>query len=215
MPQSAVNKPVRPEESVGGPLQWEYILSRLIGKAYTATLVKVNEVLPGGIGPVGFLSATDLIQQTNGNNEGVPNVPMENMPYFRLQGGANAIVIDPKPGDIGIAIFANQDLTVAKQNKQEGPPPSLRTHDVSDGLYIGGLLNGAPAQWIRFLDSGINITSTGPVSVDATVLQVNCPIISTADITDKTSSMQDMRDQYNQHAGHLPSGGATPSVPME
>jgi hypothetical protein len=214
MSQSVV-KPIRPEESVGGALQWEYILSRLIGKTYTATLVKVNDVKPGGVGPVGFLSATDLIQQTDGNNDGIANEPMENMPYFRLQGGANAIVIDPKPGDIGIALFARRDITVAKQNKSEGPPPSLRTHDVSDGLYIGGILNGAPSQWIRFLDSGVNITSTGPLSVDATVLQVNCPIISTGDITDKTNSMQAMREQYNTHIGHAPSGGSSPSVPME
>lgn len=214
MSQSVV-KPIRPEESVGGALQWEYILSRLIGKTYTATLVKVDDVKPGGVGPVGFLSATDLIQQTDGNNDGIANEPMENMPYFRLQGGANAIIIDPKPGDIGIALFARRDITVAKQNKSEGPPPSLRTHDVSDGLYIGGILNGAPSQWIQFLDSGINIKATAAVTIDATLLQVNCPVVSTGDITDKTNSMQAMREQYNAHIGHAPSGGSSPSVPME
>jgi hypothetical protein len=214
MPPS-VAKPFRAEDSSGGPLETEFILERLIGRAYTITLVKVGEVQAGGTGPVGFLSATDLIQQMDGNNQGIPNVPMENLPYFRLQGGANAIIIDPKPGDIGLAAFARRDITVTKQNKTEGPPPSLRTHDVSDGLYLGGLLNGAPSQWIQFLDSGIHIKATAAVTIDATLLQVNCPITSTGDITDHTSSMQDMRDQYNAHIGHTPTGGATPSVPME
>lgn len=211
--QPSVAKPFTPEQSVGGPREWEAIIERLIGKTYTITLAKVVAVAAGSTGPVGFLSATDLIQQTDGNNDGIPNVPMENIPYFRLQGGANAVIIDPKPGDIGLIAFARRDITVTKQNREEGPPPSLRTNDVSDGLYLGGLLNGAPTQWIQFLDSGINIKATAPVVIDATLLQVNCPIKSTADITDHTGSMQTMRDQYNQHTGHF-NANNTPNVPM-
>lgn len=213
--QPSVAKPFTAEQSVGGPREQEAIIERMIGRAYTISLVKVDSVIPGAAGPVGYLSATDLIQQIDGNNDGIPNVPMENIPYFRLQGGGNAIIIDPKPGDIGLIAFARRDITVTKQTKEEGPPPSLRTHDVSDGLYIGGLLNGAPSQWIHFLDAGVHIKSTAPVTIDATLLQVNCPIISTGDITDHTSSMQTMRDQYNAHIGHAPSGGSSPSVPME
>lgn len=162
--QPSVVKPFTAEESVGGPRELEYILTRLIGKAYTATLVKVNEVQEGKTGPVGLLHATDLIQQMDGNNDGIPNVPMRNLPYFRLQGGANAVIIDPKPGDIGLAVFAQRDISQLKQSREEGPPPSLRTHDVSDGLYIGGLLNGEPSQWIHFLDSGIDIVATGKIT---------------------------------------------------
>lgn len=209
----SVAKPFRAEDSSGGAMELDFILSRFIGRTYTVTLVKVNDVVPGGTGPVGFLSATDLIQQMDGNNQGIPNVPMENLPYFRLQGGTNAIIIDPQQGDIGLAVFAQRDITDTIQTKDEGPPPSLRTHDVSDGLYIGGLLNGAPSQWIQFLDSGISIKATAAVTIDATLLQVNCPIQSTADITDHVSSMQTMRTQYNEHTGHT-AGGSTPSVPM-
>lgn len=214
MPPS-VAKPITPEQSVGGPRELEFIIERMIGKFYTISLVKVVGVQAGGTGPVGFLSAVDLLQQVDGSNNGIPNEPMEGIPYFRLQGGGNAVIIDPKPGDIGLAAFCRRDITVLKQSKEEGPPPSLRINDVSDGLYIGGLLNGAPTQWIRFLDSGIDIQSTGALTVDATLLQVNCPIKSTGDITDHTNSMQVMRDQYNAHIGHTPTGGTTPSVPME
>lgn len=225
--QPSVVNPATPEQSVGGPREWEFILERLIGKAYTISLVKVDEVAPGATGPVGFLSATDLIQQMDGNNDGIPNEPMKGLPYFRLQGGANAIIIDPKPGDIGLAAFARRDISALKQSKAEGPPPSLRTHDVSDGLYLGGLLNGAPTQWIHFLDSGVHIKSTSSLTVDATVMQVNCPIKATgdissdanilaaADVSDALGSMQVMRDQYNAHIGHVPSSNVTPSVPME
>lgn len=296
--QQSVAKPFSAEQSVGGPAQWEFLVERLLGRAYTLTLVRVNEVQlsrsiaklefsgaagdtvpagsvalddegnewataqaskigdglvtavcgtpgaiaadpntitmlarpipgvaavtnpqaaePGGAtGPVGFLSATDLTQQMDGNNQGIPNVPMEGIPYFRYQGGANAVILDPKPGDIGLCAFARRDISQLKDSKQEGPPPSLRQMDVSDGLYIGGFLNGAPQQWIQFLDSGINIRATAAITIDATLLQVNCPIISTGDITDHTSSMQTMRDQYNAHEGHTLPGGAPPNVPME
>lgn len=213
-----LNKPFRPEETVEGPLQMEAIILKMMGRNYTATIVRVDEVQAGGAGPVGFLTATDLLQQMNGNNEGIPNAPMVNMPYFRLQGGANAIVIDPKPGDIGIAIFARRDISEAKRSKTQGPPPSLRQFDQSDGLYIGGLLNGAPSQFIHFLESGIHIQATGEITMDCTLLQVNAPIKSTGNITDNSGTqpqtMASMRAVYNSHThpGGNPTG--TPNQEM-
>lgn len=168
-----LNKPFRPEETVDGPLQMEAIILKMMGRNYTATIVRVDEVQAGGAGPVGFLTATDLLQQMNGNNEGIPNAPLAGLPYFRLQGGANAVIIDPKPGDLGIAIFARRDISEAKRNKTQGPPPSLRQFDPSDGLYIGGILNGAPSQFIHFLESGVNIQSTGTVNINSPELTHN------------------------------------------
>lgn len=208
-----LNKPFRPEETAGGPLQIEAIILKMMGRNYTATIVRVDSVQAGATGPVGFLTATDLLQQTDGNNQGIPNQPLNNMPYFRLQGGANAVIIDPKPGDIGIAIFARRDISEAKSSKQEGPPPSLRQFDQSDGLYIGGLLNGAPSQFIHFLDSGIHIQATGEITMDCTLLQVNAPIKATGDITDNSGtqpqSMASMRAVYNSHTHPGDSGGTT------
>lgn len=166
MQQSTV-KPITAEESVEGARQWEYIISRMIGKAYTATLVRVTGVHGGGVEPVGFVDAIDLLQQVDGGGNGIPNVPMKNLPYFRLQGGGNAVIIDPKVGDIGIAVFAYRDISNTKKTKAEGVPASARTHDVSDGLYIGGLLNGAPSQYLHFLDSGVELVSAGGVTINA------------------------------------------------
>lgn len=209
-----LNKPFRPEETAGGPLQMEAIITKMMGRNYTATIVRVDSVQAGATGPVGFLTATDLLQQTDGNNQGIPNQPLNNMPYFRLQGGGNAVIIDPKPGDIGLAIFARRDISEVKRSKQEGPPPSLRQFDQSDGLYIGGLLNGAPSQFIHFLESGIHLQSTGIFTVDASLMQVNCGIKATGDITDNSAdqaqSMSSMRAVYNSHThNENDSGGPT------
>ena len=209
-----LNKPFRPEETAGGPLQMEAIITKMMGRNYTATIVRVDAVQAGATGPVGFLTATDLLQQTDGNNQGIPNQPLHNMPYFRLQGGGNAVIIDPKPGDIGLAIFARRDISEVKRSKQEGPPPSIRQFDQSDGLYIGGLLNGAPSQFIHFLESGVHLQSTGVFTVDASLMQVNCDIKATGDITDNSGdqaqSMASMRAVYNSHThNENDSGGPT------
>lgn len=185
-------------------MQEEAVITRLIGRVFTHTVVRVVSVEPGGPGPVGFLSAVDLVQQLDSLNQGIPNQPMHRLPYFRLQGGANAVIIDPKPGDIGLASFAMRDITNVKKTRDESAPPSRRQYDCSDGLYIGGFLNGAPSQFIEFLESGINVVATGPVRVttpdhlelesgsfklttgqaqiDAELLTINAPINSTGNV---------------------------------
>lgn len=215
MPQSAERKPFTPEQSVAGPMNQEAIISRLIGRVFTHTVVKIVKVYPGETGPVGFVDAINLIQQMDGNNDGIPNVPMYKLPYFRLQGGANAVIIDPKVGDIGLASFAMRDISKVKEDKTEGPPPSRREYDVSDGLYIGGFLNGAPSQYIHFLESGINIKSTGQVTMDCTKLRVNAPIESTADITDNvTGQNQNMRTMRTVYNSHTHASGPKPNQEM-
>ena len=200
---------------MSGPMNQEAIISRLIGRVFTHTVVKVVAVDAGAAGPVGFVDVINLVQQLDGNNDGIPNVPMYKLPYFRLQGGANAVIIDPKVGDIGLASFAMRDISKLKEDKTEGPPPSRREYDVSDGLYIGGFLNGAPSQYIHFLESGINIKSTGQVTMDCTKLRVNAPIESTADITDNvTGQNQNMRTMRTVYNSHTHASGPKPNQDM-
>lgn len=213
MPQSAERKPFTPEQAVSGARQQEAIISRLIGRTFTHTVVRVIAVDAGATGPVGFVDVVNLVQQLDANNQGIPNAPIYRLPYFRLQGGGNAVIIDPKVGDIGLASFAMRDITNVKKTRQEGPPPSRREYDGSDGLYIGGFLNGAPSQYIHFLESGINVVSTGQITMDCTKLRVNAPIEATGDITDRVDStglsMEGMRGTYNSHTHPGDSGGTT------
>lgn len=215
MSQSAGRRPFTPEQSVTGPMQQEAIIRRLIGRTFTHTVVRVVAVDAGVTGPVGFVDVTDMVQQLTADNTGIPSAVIHKLPYFRLQGGGNAVIIDPKVGDIGLASFAMRDISAVKKTKTEGPPPSRREYDVSDGLYIGGFLNGAPTQYIEFLESGINIVATGTVTattpaqvvLNCSQLTVNAPIVSTGTITDLVNttglSMSGMRDVYNEHTHAL------------
>lgn len=175
-------RPFTPEQSVAGAKQQEAIITRLIGRVFTHTLVKVVKVDAGGTGEVGFVNVVNLVQQLDANDEGIPNQPMYRLPYFRYQGGANAVILDPQVGDIGLAAFAMRDITKVKDTKSESAPPSRRQYDPSDGLYIGGFLNGAPKQFIEFLESGINITATGDVTI-STPANVNVEAGGDAEIT--------------------------------
>jgi hypothetical protein len=84
------------------------------------------------------------------------------------------VIIDPKVGDIGLCIFADRDISSVKANvaalrggKGSVTPGSGRRFDMADGLYVGGLLNGVPTQYVQFSASGINIVSPTKVTITA------------------------------------------------
>lgn len=127
----------------------------------------------GGVSPVGFVSLQPLVNQLDGYNNAEPHGPLYNVPYFRLQGGANAIIIDPQVGDIGFAGFADRDISSVKATKAQANPGSKRRFSMSDAVYFGGILNGTPNQYIAFSSSGIAVTSPTQITLTAPVIVNN------------------------------------------
>jgi hypothetical protein len=145
-----------------------FLVRQMLGRVSTATLVKVAACSNnGGLSPVGTVDVIPLVNQVDGAGNAVPHGTVYGLPYFRLQGGANAIIIDPQPGDIGVAVFASHDLSSVKATKDQANPGSWRRFDMADGLYFGGMLNGVPNQYIQFNAGGINVISPGTVVVNA------------------------------------------------
>ena len=60
-------------------------------------------------------------------------------------------LIDPTQGDIGLAIFADRDISSVRANRAQANPGSYRRFDMADGVYIGGILNGMPTQTVSDL----------------------------------------------------------------
>src|SRR5689334_17719037 len=87
-----------------------FFLQQRLLKVQTATLVKVQAVHGGGVGPIGTVDVLPLIDQVDGAGNIVPHVTIYGRPYCRWQGGANAIVLDPQVGDIGLMVFGSRDL---------------------------------------------------------------------------------------------------------
>lgn len=145
-----------------------FVIQQALSKVQTASVVRVDACTnDGGLTPVGTVDVTILVNQQNGQGNPTPHVSMYGLPYLRVQGGSNAVILDPQVGDIGIAVFASRDITNVKSTKAQANPGSFRMHDFSDGMYLGGLLNGIPTQFVQFSSTGISIVSPTAITVSS------------------------------------------------
>ena len=163
-----------------------FMVQQALGKMQTATLVRIESCTnAGGLSPVGYVDVTPLVNQLDGQGNPTPHVTIYNVPYFRLQGGANGIIIDPQKGDIGVAVFASRDISQVKTTKKQGNPGSHRQYSFADGMYLGGMLNGTPTQYIQFSTAGIRIHSPTRVKIDAPDVLI---VAQTVEINASTST---------------------------
>lgn len=145
-------------------------------RVHTAQIVRVVDVFPSPPGSgnsneeglFGLVNVELAIKPVDNLGRRVESNTMYNLPYIRLQGGSAAFVLDPKPGDWGLAIFCERDISTFKRTREDTLPGSSRFLSQSDGIYLGGLLNGAPKVFIKVSDSGgIEIESNMlPVTVN-------------------------------------------------
>jgi hypothetical protein len=180
-----------------------FLVNQILNGRNVATLVQIRAVTnTGGLSPVGFVDVLPLINQLDGYGNVMPHGVVHNLPYFRMQGGTDAIILDPKVGDIGMAVFADRDLSAVKVSKAAANPGSARRADYADGMYIGGFLNGVPAQYIQFTSSGINVVSPSKITciapnieldgatsfvVNSGAITLNGPVSATSTINAATS----------------------------
>jgi len=165
-----------------------FLVQQALLKMQTATLVRIESCTNnGGLEPVGFVDVTPLVNQIDGQGNSTPHATIYNIPYLRIQGGSSAIILDPKHGDIGVCVFASRDITKVKSTKGQANPGSWRQYNFSDGLYLGGMLNGTPEQYIQFNNTGVTITAP-LVTINANV-QVNGSIVATGDVTGQGTSL--------------------------
>jgi hypothetical protein len=174
----------------------------------TSMPVQVISVQATGVAPVGFVNIQVMASQVTGDDKTVDHGIIPNVPYFRLQGGTNAVIIDPEPGDIGIANFCSRDISAVKNARQLAPPGSRRAYDFSDAMYSGGFLNKTPVQYIHFTGEGIMIYSPTAIKSEAPLFRVDAPtteINSTvADIGNLDLAVLKLIDEriiqlYNEH----------------
>lgn len=155
-----------------------FLIEMMIRKTVnTAEVVLVVGVDSGGPESMtGYVDVKPLVCQTDANNNTLPPATFYHLPYSRIQGGIAALVMDPQPGDIGLAVFTKRDSSGVKQASTEPvPPASFRTYDLADGFYIGGFLNKAPEVWLE-LNQDKEAVLHAPVQV--TVETNNCIIDS-------------------------------------
>lgn len=202
-----------------------YVIESRLSKMETSLPVRVDAVKGGGVAPVGLVDVTVLVSQVTGDGRTVPGVSIPNVPYVRYQGGANAVIIDPQPGDIGMAIFSSRDISAVKSARASAPPGSARMYDFSDAVYLGGMLNGAPTHYIHFTGSGIVIRSPGEVRVkadSATVIATESATVTAPAVTlgSGSGSVENLVDErflvlFNEHTHLSAAPGDPTSNPLQ
>lgn len=154
-----------------------FVINSVLRRVRTIAMVQVINPPYGGSGvnPVGWLDAQPIVNMVDGVGNAAPHGTVYQLPYFRLQGGANAIICDPQVGDKGVALICDRDISSVKANRGQANPGSNRKFNLSDGLYLGGFLNGAPNQYVNFTPTGIviadkngNVISMQPGSIAIT-----------------------------------------------
>lgn len=160
-----------------------FLVQQMLSRVATVALVRVEAVTnAGGVSPVGFVDVRPMVAQLDGAGDAVPHGVIHNVPYFRLQGGRNAVVLDPEVGDIGIAGFASRDISAVKASKAPANPGSHRRFDHADALYWGGVLNAVPEQLVAFSQDGITVTSPKKVTIKAPTTEVQGDMRVTGDV---------------------------------
>lgn len=152
--------------TLGAEFNAQYsIIKAILSRVHTSIPCRVlNVTNDGGVAPVGFVDIYPLVNQLTGDGTPFDAGIIHNVPYFRLQGGSRAIIIDPVEGDIGDALFAERDISNVIINKGVSNPGSARQYDISDAIFIGGTLNAAPTDYVRFYSDGIDVKSTGKIT---------------------------------------------------
>jgi hypothetical protein len=168
----------------------QFLIKQMLGRLWTATLVMVQSVTnAGGVSAVGSVSVQPLVAAVDVEGTVQAHGTIYNVPYFRAQGGANAVIIDPVIGDIGICVFASRDISAVKASKAASAPGSFRRFDPADGLYLGGFLNGVPSQYVRFFSGGIQIVSPTQITLQAPTIALvgnvtaSATVIATGEVT--------------------------------
>jgi len=160
----------------------QFVVQQLMRGMATSTLVRVMACTNnGGLVAVGTVDVQLLVDQVTGDGQTVPHGTVFKAPYTRLQGGTNAVILDPQPGDLGVCVFASRDISAVKSDpaaaRDRQPiagasPGSKRCYSLSDAMYIGGMLNGVPVQFVQFNADGIRIVSPTRVRIEAPTIDL-------------------------------------------
>lgn len=160
---------VRPQDVSSDAGLQSFLFHRMLMSNAFITLAVVTDVDDSGL----MVSVRPLVEGFTGDGERIPKTEIYGVPVWRLQRGASALIMNPVIGDIGMIAICDRDISGVKATKDSSLPGSNRTHNYADALYLGGVLNAEPSQYIKFMDDGIDVVSPLAISMTAPVIEVN------------------------------------------
>ena len=189
-------------------------------------LMRINTAEPVKVQSVNTAARTvdvlPLVNIVGGGGDAIVQSEIFDLPYLRIQGGKNAVIIDPQPGDVGLAVYAMRDVEAVKAAPgQPVNPASARSYDKGDGFYLGGFLNAEPERYLRITDEGVEIegvasiqahgkevtiTADTQITLDAPTVQVTGVLVQTGE---KGSGQSSFHGGFTNTGGTVSSNGVT------
>ena len=117
----------------------------------TSFLARIDSCTSSGSkSGAGYVAATPLTTQIDGEGNAINPASIPQMPHSRLQHGVAAIIIDPVPGDIAVFCSCKADIsTITAGTKTPQRPGSFREFDQSDSVCVGSVLTEEPQIFIE------------------------------------------------------------------
>ncbi|WP_147196058.1 Gp138 family membrane-puncturing spike protein [Pantoea sp. CCBC3-3-1] len=157
----------RPQDVATDTNAQAFMMQKMLMSNAFITLAMVAEV-NGEI-----LAVKPLVDGFTGAGDRIPKTIIYGVPVWRLQRGASAVIMPPIVGDIGLIAICDRDISGVKATKENSLPGSNRTHNYADAIYLGGVLNAEPSQYVKFSNDGIDIVSPLLVSIAAPSVQID------------------------------------------
>ncbi len=154
--------------NLGGAKEFKAnILSILSSELNTGEVVEITEVYSNDNGPVGFVSVKPMLYRIGADNNNLELGEIHNVPYYRIQGGKNAVICDPQKGDIGFCVFATRDTSLLKRTRSRVGPNVNRICDQSDAFLTMTWSKEEAEQYIWFKGDEIHIKANSKIVLDA------------------------------------------------
>lgn len=186
------------QEMVGQFNALDGLVRQVVDQKAFAGLVKVIAVHGGGSSGPPTVDVQPMVDQVDGLGQKTPHGIVYGLPCFRIQAGVAGLIVDPVVGDIGDAIICDRDISTVKNTKEQAGPGSFRSNSWADGCYFGSFLGGAVTTYVQITAMGVNIISTGAVSLTSTALTHNGVNVGST----------------HEHSGVQPGGGNSgPPIP--
>ena len=147
-----------------------------IQRLETMFLGRVDSCQSSGVAGSKTVGATPLTQMVDGNGNAYASPSYPALPHYRIQQGTAAIIMNPRPGDLGVFVCSKRDISNVSPGKQPGPPGSTRSFSPSDAVMVGSIHTQTPTYYIDFTDldkivihapAGVTIESNTAVTVKA------------------------------------------------
>lgn len=148
----------------------ELHVRKVLSELRTNVAVKVTavEADPDNAGHF-VLSVLPLVNQVDGLGKPTKHKEVHGIRHLNVSGGNGMATVKPKVGDMGLMAISDRDMGRAVKAKGQANPGSGRTHDMSQGVYLGGFggMNGTPAQSIVMDENGVHLKTDKTFFVEA------------------------------------------------